>query len=54
MGLVAMLLYKDVALGLVMMLAMTLNLLLAALDGRADPDDDAEASAAIRRSARRC
>lgn len=33
MGLVAMLLYKDVALGLVMVLAMTLNLLLAALMG---------------------
>jgi len=33
MGLVAMLLYKDVPLGLVMILAMTLNLLLAALMG---------------------
>jgi magnesium transporter len=33
MGLVAMLLYKDVALGLVMVGAMTLNLLLAALMG---------------------
>lgn len=33
MGLVAMLLYKDVSLGLVMVLAMTLNLLLAALMG---------------------
>jgi magnesium transporter len=33
MGLVAMLLYKDVALGLVMILAMALNLLLAALMG---------------------
>lgn len=33
MGLVAMLLYKDVALGVVMVLAMTLNLLLAALMG---------------------
>jgi len=33
MGLVAMLLYKDVALGLVMVLAMTLNLMLAALMG---------------------
>ena len=30
MGLVAMLLYKDVPLGLVMILAMTLNLVLAA------------------------
>jgi magnesium transporter len=33
MGLVAMLLYKDVTLGLVMVLAMTLNLMLAALMG---------------------
>jgi magnesium transporter len=33
MGLVAMLLYKDVMLGLVMVLAMTLNLMLAALMG---------------------
>jgi magnesium transporter len=33
MGLVAMLLYKDVSLGLVMVLAMTLNLILAALMG---------------------
>jgi magnesium transporter len=33
MGMVAMLLYKDVALGLVMVLAMTLNLMLAALMG---------------------
>ena len=33
MGLVAMLLYRDVALGLVMVLAMTLNLMLAALMG---------------------
>ena len=33
MGLVAMLLYTDVALGLVMVLAMTLNLMLAALMG---------------------
>jgi magnesium transporter len=33
MGFVAMLLYKDVALGLVMVLAMTLNLMLAALMG---------------------
>ncbi len=33
MGLVAMLLYKDVKLGLVMILAMTLNLLLAAMMG---------------------
>jgi len=33
MGVVAMLLYKDVALGLVMVLAMTLNLMLAALMG---------------------
>ena len=33
MGLVAMLLYKDVSLGLVMVLAMTLNLMLAALMG---------------------
>jgi magnesium transporter len=33
MGLVAMLLYKQVPLGLVMVLAMTLNLLLAALMG---------------------
>jgi len=33
MGLVAMVLYKDVALGLVMVLAMTLNLMLAALMG---------------------
>ena len=33
MGLVAMLLYKDVPLGLVMVLAMTLNLMLAALMG---------------------
>jgi magnesium transporter len=33
MGLVAMLLYKDVWLGLVMVLAMTLNLMLAALMG---------------------
>jgi len=33
MGLVAMLLYKDVKLGLVMVLAMTLNLVLAALMG---------------------
>ena len=33
MGLVAMLLYKAVALGLVMVLAMTLNLMLAALMG---------------------
>jgi len=33
MGLVAMVLYKDVSLGLVMVLAMTLNLLLAALMG---------------------
>ena len=54
MGVIAMLLYKQVSLGLVMVLAMTLNLLLAARDGRADPDDDAASSAAIRRSARRC
>ncbi len=33
MGLVAMLLYKDVSLGLVMVLAMTLNLMLAAMMG---------------------
>jgi magnesium transporter len=33
MGLVAMRLYKDVSLGLVMVLAMTLNLMLAALMG---------------------
>lgn len=33
MGLIAMLLYKDVQLGLVMVLAMTLNLMLAALMG---------------------
>ena len=33
MGVVAMLLYRDVALGLVMVLAMTLNLMLAALMG---------------------
>jgi magnesium transporter len=33
MGLVAMMLYRDVALGLVMVLAMTLNLMLAALMG---------------------
>ena len=33
MGLIAMLLYRDVALGLVMVLAMTLNLILAALMG---------------------
>jgi magnesium transporter len=33
MGVVAMLLYKDIALGLVMVLAMTLNLMLAALMG---------------------
>ena len=33
MGLVAMLLYKDVPLGLVMILAMTLNLVLAAWMG---------------------
>ena len=33
MGTVAMLLYKDVSLGLVMVLAMTLNLMLAALMG---------------------
>jgi len=33
MGIVAMLLYRDVALGLVMVLAMTLNLMLAALMG---------------------
>ena len=33
MGLVAMLLYRDVSLGLVMVLAMTLNLILAALMG---------------------
>ncbi len=33
MGLVAMMLYKDVSLGLVMVLAMTLNLMLAALMG---------------------
>jgi magnesium transporter len=33
MGLVAMLLYKDLSLGLVMVLAMTLNLILAALMG---------------------
>ena len=33
MGLVAMVLYKDVALGLVMVFAMTLNLMLAALMG---------------------
>jgi len=33
MGLVAMLLYKQVPLGLVMVLAMTLNLLLAAIMG---------------------
>jgi magnesium transporter len=33
MGLVAMMLYKDVKLGLVMVLAMTLNLVLAALMG---------------------
>ena len=33
MGLVAMLLYKDVPLGLVMILAMSLNLLLASLMG---------------------
>src|SRR6478672_383868 len=39
MGIVAILLYRQVSLGLVMVLAMTLNLLLGA-DGRADPDDD--------------
>jgi magnesium transporter len=33
MGVVAMLLYKQVSLGLVMVLAMTLNLLLAAVMG---------------------
>ena len=33
MGAIAALLYKDVALGLVMVLAMTLNLMLAALMG---------------------
>jgi magnesium transporter len=33
MGLVAMMLYKDVPLGLVMVVAMTLNLLLAAMMG---------------------
>jgi len=33
MGIVAMVLYKAVALGLVMVLAMTLNLMLAALMG---------------------
>ena len=33
MGFVAMWLYKDVSLGLVMVLAMTLNLMLAALMG---------------------
>ncbi len=33
MGLVAMMLYKDISLGLVMVLAMTLNLMLAALMG---------------------
>ena len=33
MGLVSMLLYRDVSLGLVMVLAMTLNLMLAALMG---------------------
>jgi magnesium transporter len=33
MGLVAMLLYKDLSLGLVMVLAMTLNLILAAMMG---------------------
>jgi len=33
MGVVAMMLYRDVKLGLVMILAMTLNLLLAALMG---------------------
>jgi magnesium transporter len=33
MGVVAMLLYRDVELGLVMVLAMTLNLMLAALMG---------------------
>jgi magnesium transporter len=33
MGIVATLLYRDVALGLVMVLAMTLNLILAALMG---------------------
>jgi magnesium transporter len=33
MGLVAMLLYKDISLGLVMVLAMTLNLMLAAMMG---------------------
>ena len=37
MGLVAGLLYKDVALGLVMVLAMTLNLILAALMGVSIP-----------------
>jgi magnesium transporter len=33
MGIVAMILYRDISLGLVMVLAMTLNLLLAALMG---------------------
>ena len=33
MGFIAMLLYKQISLGLVMVLAMTLNLLLAALMG---------------------
>jgi magnesium transporter len=33
MGLIAAVLYKDVALGIVMVLAMTLNLMLAALMG---------------------
>ena len=38
---------RDVALGLVMVLAMTLNLHARGADGRADPDDDDEARAAI-------
>ncbi len=37
MGIIAMLLYKDVSLGLVMVLAMTLNLILAAMMGVAIP-----------------
>jgi magnesium transporter len=37
MGAIAAMLYKDVSLGLVMVLAMTLNLMLAALMGVAIP-----------------
>ena len=53
MGVVAVMLYRQVALGLVMVLAMTLNLMLAALMGVLIPMTMMQARAAIRPSARR-